>query len=163
MDRRCQLSKRCILTMPHNRHAFKKQQGSGIVVAIFVIVIISLLGASLVSLQRDNAQSANYDVYAARAYLSAYSAGEVALSTLFPLGNAEATPTNCSESSPTNIAVDLGDDTGFHGCSASYQCQTINPSSSSGLPTRYKVVSTAVCQNAQIITRRQLTLEAVSL
>ena len=63
----------------------KKQSGSAIILAIFIIIIIALLGASLVSLQRDNAKGTNYDVYAARAYMAAYSASELALLELFPL------------------------------------------------------------------------------
>jgi len=149
--------------MSHNLAPLKKQQGSAIVIAIFVIIIISLLGASLASLQRDSARGASYEVYAARAYLSAYSAGELALVDLFPLGSSEAVATNCSATSPSVIPVSLdGSDVGFHGCSASYQCETLVPTSLS-LPTRYKIVSTAVCQNSQIVTRRQITVEAVSL
>lgn len=148
--------------MSHN-HSTQKQQGSAIVLAIFVIIIVSLLGAALVSLQRDSAKGANYEVYAARAYLSAYSASEVALVTLFPLNSSAANATNCSESAPSNIPVTLGSDTGFHGCSAHYRCQTLPASTSSSLPTRYKVVSTAVCENAQTVTRRQITVEAVNL
>lgn len=143
--------------------AFQKQAGSAIILAVFVIIIISLLGASLASLQRDNAQGTSYEVYSSRAYLSAYSASEIALVTLFPLNSSAANATNCSESTPLTISVSLPDDVGFHGCTADYQCQILNPSSLSSLPTRYKVVSTAVCENSQTVTRRQITVEAVSL
>lgn len=157
------MNKRCMLTMSHKQNSLQKQQGSAIVLAIFVIIIISLLGAALVSLQRDSAKGTSYEVYAARAYLSAYSASEFALVDLFPLGSTTANETNCSESDPIDITVTLGDDDGFHGCSAAYQCQILKPETSSSLPTRYKVVSTAVCENAQTVTRRQITVEAVSL
>ena len=151
--------------MSHNSRSLRKQQGSAIIIAIFVIVIISLLGAALVSLQRDSAQGASYEVFASRAYLSAYSASEVAMITLFPLGSSEAVATNCNESSAlTTITVALDeDDAGFHSCSASYQCEILIPSDTEGLPTRYRIVSTAVCENAQTITRRQITVEAVDL
>ncbi len=134
-----------------------------IVIAIFIIIIISLLGAALMSLQRDSAKSSSYEVYAARAYLSAYSASEVALMTLFPLGSSEAVPTKCSEIEPLpEINMTLNNDVGFNGCSAIYTCQTLP--ASSGIKARYKIQSTATCEtSSQLNTRRQITLEAVSL
>ena len=152
-----------MLTMSHKSASFKKQSGSAIVLAIFVIIIVSLLGAALVSLQRDSAKGASYEVYAARAYLSAYSASEIALVTLFPLGNSAAVTTNCSDLPLTDVNVDLGNDIGFHGCSAHYQCQILTPANSASLPTRYKIVSTAFCENSQTVTRRQISVEAVSI
>jgi MSHA biogenesis protein MshP len=133
------------------------QKGSAIVLAIFVIIIISLLGAALVSLQRDSAKGASYEVYAARAYLSAYSASEIALVDLFPLNSSAAVTTNCTGA---NISVPLGSDDGFHGCTANYQCAVLVAANSASLPTRYKVTSTAVCENAQTVTRRQIMVEA---
>jgi len=145
--------------MYHNPSTLRKQQGSAIIIAIFIIIIISLLGAALASLQRDSAQGTSYEVYAARAYLSAYAAGELALVALFPL---DSTDRVCSG---VETPVNLGSDIGFHGCSAVYACETLIPaaSNSASLATRYKIVSTAVCENAQTITRRQITLEATSL
>ncbi len=159
MGRRCRLNKLCTLVMSHKHHSIKKQQGSSIVIAIFVIVIIALLTASLASLQRDSAHSTSYEVYAARAYLSAYSGSELALMLLFPL-NSESGEA-CTGST---ITVELGDDVGFHDCTASYMCQIlISTEHSASIATRYKVVSTAVCENAQTVTRRQITIEAVNL
>ena len=141
-------------------NSMKKQQGSAIILAIFVIVIISLLGAALVSLQRDNAQGTSYEVYASRAYLSAYSASEIALTELFPLIPVGASAAVPSCSNVKSNAILPSSDVGFHGCSAIISCTELT---SSVLPTRYKVTSTAVCENAQTATRRKITVEAVSL
>jgi len=149
--------------MSHKQRLRHRQQGSAIVIAIFIIVIISVLGAALASLQRDSAQSTSYEVYAARAYLSAYSAGEIALSTLFPLGETEVDEVNCS-TVDTPATLD-SDDAGFHGCSATFRCEILAPTTVNidNLATRYQIVSTAVCENAQITTRREITIEAISL
>ncbi|WP_028866377.1 hypothetical protein [Psychromonas hadalis] len=153
--------------MSHNAVFYKaplsKQQGSAIVLAIFVIIIISLIGAALMSLQRDSAKGTSYEVYAARAYLSAYSASEIALTELFPLIPAGASATVPSCSNVVANATLPANEVGFHGCNATVLCSTIAPINSASLPTRYKVVSTAVCENAQTITRRQISIEAVSL
>ncbi|WP_051303205.1 hypothetical protein [Psychromonas aquimarina] len=134
----------------------KKQSGSAIVVAVFVILVISLLGASLVSLQRDSAEGAGYEVYAARAYLSAYSASETALVQLFPLN--ASTESSCAAVTTPTLP---GDNAGFHGCTVNVTC-TSTPASA-GFATRYRVISTATCENSQINTRRQITVEASNL
>lgn len=136
----------------------KKQSGSAIIIAIFVIIVISLLGASLMSLQRDSAEGTSYEIYAARAYLAAYSASEIALAQLFPLG-ISASQATCAEIN-TLPQPDLPlDNAGFYGCSADYSCSE----TSDAVATRYKIVATAVCQNSQINTRRQITVEATNL
>ena len=149
--------------MSYKMTSFEKQQGSAIVLAIFVIVIVSLIGAALVSLQRDGAKGASYEVYAARAYLSAYSASEIALTELFPIIPVSASSPVSSCSNVNANATLPNDDAGFHGCSATIICAELAPSNSASLPTRYKITSTAVCQNAQTVTRRQITVEAAEL
>lgn len=135
----------------------KKQTGSAIILAIFIIIIISLLGASLVSLQRDNATGTNYEVYAVRTYMAAYSASEIALLELFPLGDS-VSQTSCADvtSNPTLP----GGDAGFHGCEVDVTCSL---PASGGVATRYQIVSTAVCKTSLINTRRQITVEAMDL
>lgn len=133
----------------------KKQSGSAIIVAIFVVIVISLLGASLVSLQQDSAEGASFEVYAARAYLAAHSGSEIALTQLFPL-----IPVTASSAISTceNVTVNPPlpeNDVGFHNCSVKISCGL--------LESRYKIVSTAVCETSQITTRRQITVEAVGL
>jgi len=161
MDRRCQLNKHYISITPRKQlvSCLKKQSGSTLIMAIFIIIVISLLGASLMSLQRNAAESTSYEVYAARAYLAAYSASEIALMKLFPLGSSAAVETSCSE---TAEAVTLpGDDetAGFHGCSALYSCSVI----SAATVTRYQITSTASCKSNEIITRRQIMVEATNV
>jgi len=135
----------------------KKQQGSALIIAVFIIIVISLLGASLMSLQKDSAQGASYEVYAARAYLAAYSAGEIALAQLFPLD--AVTPSSCGDVTvPPNLP---GTNAGFHGCTVNVVCS--DSPGAGGLGTIYNVTSTAVCKNAQINTRRQISVEASAL
>ncbi len=161
------MSKRYISAMYHktrsrkqNCYSVKKQSGSAIVIAIFVIIVISLLGASLISLQRDSAEGTSYEVYAARAYLSAYSASEIALAQLFPLNAASAGLATCAA---VTVEPTLPDNNaGFHGCT-DIKVICSSTLASAGLATRYKVVSTATCQSSQINTRRQITVEATNL
>lgn len=137
---------------------FKKQSGSAIVLAIFMIIVISLLGASLISLQRDSAQGTSYEVYAARAYLSAYSASEIALMQLFPLDQVSGAESTCTVVTSNPV---LPNNSSFQACSVDVNCTPIV--ASAGIATSYRVVSTATCANSQISTRRQITVEAVNL
>lgn len=168
------MNKHCILTMslktmsrkefskvPRKLHrnqgsgSAKTQKGSALIIAVFIIIVISMLGASLASLQRDSAQGTSYEIYAARAYLAAYSAGEIALARVFPLKISGAIPT-CTN---VDTTATLPNSVGFHGCTVNYICAE----TSDAIATRYKVSSTAVCKNAQINTRRQITVEATDL
>ena len=153
--------KACISAMSRkqNRCSVKKQSGSALVIAVFILILISLLGTSMVSLQRDSAQGTSYEVYAARAYLAAYSASEIALAELFPLESSSASAASCTGVEIAAILPADSETAGFHGCSVSYSCNA----TSDAVATRYKVVSTAVCQNSQINTRRQITVEASDL
>lgn len=155
------MNKHCISTMcrKENVLSVKKQSGSALIIAVFIIIVISLLGAGLVSLQKDSAEGASYEVYAARAYLVAYSVGETALAKLFPLGSSDASESTCS-GSDNEIKATLPNGTaGFYGCTAKYTCNI----TSSAVATHYTVVSEATCKTSQINTRRQITVEAVSL
>ena len=145
------------MSRKQNAYSVKKQSGSALVIAVFIILVIALLGSSLMSLQRDSAQGTSYEVYAARAYLAAYSAGEIALAQLFPLASATESTCAAVTSTPTLPSVNAG----FYGCTVNVACTLT--AASAGLATRYKVVSTAVCENSKIITRRQVTVEATNL
>ena len=135
----------------------RKQTGSTLMIAVFIILVISLLGSSLVSLQRDSAEGTSYEVYAARAYLAAYSATEIALAQLFPLD--PETESSCA--AVTAEPTLPGDTAGFYGCTVNVSCTLT--AAAAGIATRYKVSATAVCKNSQIITRRQVTVEAANL
>lgn len=155
------MNKHYISTMSRKANEFsaKKQSGSALIIAVFIIIVISLLGSSLVSLQKDSAEGASYEVYAARAYLAAYSGSEIALAKLFPLGSSTASESDCSGNEIKPTLPSTTTTTGFHDCSVIYTCNII----SSAVATRYTVVSTAICNNNQINTRRQITVEASSL
>lgn len=135
----------------------KKQSGSAIIMAIFVVIVIALLGASLVSLQRDSAEGASFEVYAARAYLSAYSGSEIALTQLFPLSvGASSAVSSCSN--VVKLPVLPEGNVGFHNCSVDVSCKLTT--GTAGIANRYTIVSTAVCKTSQINARRQITVEA---
>ncbi|RUO42835.1 hypothetical protein CWE15_05375 [Aliidiomarina taiwanensis] len=65
-------------------HKQKQQQGSALMVAIFIIVVMSVIGAALVRVLNDSATAGVTETYGARAYHAAQSGIEVFLTELFP-------------------------------------------------------------------------------
>jgi MSHA biogenesis protein MshP len=63
----------------------KHQRGSALVVAVFIIVIMSLLGNALVRMMSSSAETVAYEVLGIRAYQAAQAGLQRKLAELFPL------------------------------------------------------------------------------
>ncbi len=83
--------------------SYKKQKGSVLVLAIFIMVVMLLLGAALVRLLSSSAESIAYEVVGTRAYNAANTGLQAKLSALFPLNT---TALQCDESTPVASLVD---------------------------------------------------------
>lgn len=149
--------------MRHNNHLTSqclcrnKQQGSSLVIALFVLVFLSILLAGVMrSLSVSNLNVA-YEVVGLRALSSAQSGIQVALSRLYP--TTTTTVTNCT--SITASAVTLPNINGFRGCSVSLTCTTrAGVVNGNDLLT---ITSTAQCTVSDLITTRTVSVEAVNL
>lgn len=128
------------------------QQGSAIVIAVFIIVVMSLLAAALTRMLQDSQQSIGYEVFGSRAYLAANAGVEQGLLKLFPLGGGVAV---CDATS----TLDLSAQTAFHGCVVNYTCaaKTVDAS------TLYQIDSTARCNAGEFVTRRKIQAQAKEL
>ncbi|MCL1075325.1 MSHA biogenesis protein MshP [Shewanella dokdonensis] len=113
----------------------RQQQGSALVIAIFVIVMMSFLAVALLRMGNNADEDVNLEVWSLRAFAAANSGADAALAQLFPLNGSVATCASSSIWTPP-------DKPGFHGCSVSLSCvsQTAND------VTQYIVRSTAVCE-----------------
>jgi MSHA biogenesis protein MshP len=135
-----------------NPSLIKYQAGGALIVAIFIILIMSLLGTGLAVLQRDSAKGVIYEVYGARAHLSAYSANEIAMLSLFPTDTTKAAVCLGEDK---KIVVELTADTvGFHDCDDVYYTCHITTSEAGKI---YTIQSVAICQNKEISVRRKIT------
>ena len=63
----------------------KKERGSSLVIAIFILVVMSVLGAAMINMLRSNEQTYAYEVLGTRAYAAAQSGVQRKLQELFPL------------------------------------------------------------------------------
>lgn len=78
------------------RHSKSSQQGSVLVVAVFVIVVMGFLATSLVQVQWSNHDTLTRKQLGTQAWLLAHSANEWALTQVYPLTISPAVSTSVS-------------------------------------------------------------------
>ncbi len=93
-----------------------KQAGSSLVIAIFILVVMAALGASMVNMLRSNEQTYAYEVLGARAYAAAQSGIQWQLQQLFPLS--AATDTDLC----TGMTLEFSTHEGLSNCKAKITC-----------------------------------------
>lgn len=117
--------------------ARSKQQGSALIIGVFVIVVMFLLAASLLNIIEDADEAVSMEVWGARALNSANSGADAALAQLFPLDGSPATCTNVQSSwTPPANAI------GFYGCRVNISCN----SATVDTLTQYRINAQAICE-----------------
>lgn len=134
-----------------------KQTGGVLIIAIFIIVVLSLLGASMLNLQQTSAKQGIYDVYATRASFAAYSANEVAMLTVFKNKKNTEEASIClgeMEKVPVVLPQKIS---GFANCQAYYTCQLTD----SKVGHVYTLVSAAFCSDKEMKIYREVTTKVM--
>ena len=127
----------------------RNQRGFSLPIAIFILVIMALLGAAMVTLMQNSQRSVSTAVLSTRAFFAAQSGAQYTLSQLFPLNGGAAT---CVASYPTiNYST-----AGLAGCTAVIACS----SSTIGSKTYYTLSSTGSCDAGSIHAVRQVEVRA---
>tara|TARA_R110002012_G_scaffold4909_1_gene22378 strand:- start:3251 stop:3730 length:480 start_codon:yes stop_codon:yes gene_type:complete len=134
-----------------------KQQGSSLVIAIFVIIVLSILGAALVNMLDSSQEAVAYEVLGTRAYTAAQSGLQWQLSEVFPLGgDAVVCKSQADIDSNTPLISNI---TGLKQCKVSVECTDFERES-----IRYYVIkSTGQCEIDGEITSRTVEVDARSL
>ena len=65
--------------------------GSALVIAIFVLVIMTLIGSALIRMQSSSAETVVYEVMGTRAYAAAQTGIQWQLTEIFPLNTPDVT------------------------------------------------------------------------
>lgn len=133
------------------------QQGSALVIAIFIIIVLSALGAALVSMLDSSQEGVAFEVLGTRAYTAAQSGVQWQLAELFPL-NSDAvackSQADIDSSTPSFSSV-----TGLDQCNISVSCTDFERDG-----IRYYVVkSTGQCTLDSEVTSRTIEVDARSL
>lgn len=109
--------------------------------ALFVIIVVSLLGITLVTTLTSTSQALTYDVVGTRAYQAARSGMQQVKAAALPLN---ASPAHCTatQSSPASFSAVEG----LINCEYRTQCTTTDVNSE-GTPYRYyRFSSTGTCR-----------------
>lgn len=116
----------------------KKQQGSALVMTVFIIVVMALLATAITRNISASSDQNIYEVLGTRALFAAETGNELALATLFPVDGSASV---CQAVSFRYF--DLATQVGLQNCVVSTSCQTQVIENSD-----YTViVSTGVCKN----------------
>lgn len=132
--------------------SLKRQSGAMLIIAIFLIVVIGLLGASMLTIQKNAAQHGVHDVYATRAYFAAYSAQQVAMSQLAEQASGKASALICI-GKQKKVTIDLFDAAGFANCDAYYTCERED----SPVGQVYHVTGAAICHDREASVYRDVS------
>ncbi len=148
------------------------QQGSSLILALFVIIILTLLGSMLMRMISTSSETVSQEVLGTRAYMAANSAMQAELQLLFPLDNA-AGVCNANNVFPYDFQTPLNDDIpGLYDCEASTTCENYYPITPDPTATQYyRLTSTGECgsgvmeANSKVIVKssRTIQVEARSL
>jgi MSHA biogenesis protein MshP len=139
------------------RQKTNRQSGSALVIAIFVIIVLSLLGAALVKILDSSQESVAFEVLGTRAYNAAQTGIQWQLAQLFPLdGNIKM----CSEISNTPPVI--SGVAGFEGCEIQLTVSSCVDFLHDGA-RYYTITSTGQCSVGAELTSRTLEVEARSL
>ncbi|GGA82933.1 hypothetical protein GCM10011369_26170 [Neiella marina] len=104
----------------HNLAFGTSQRGASLMVALFLLVILSVLAARLINVLSDSSRSIAVEVYGTRALMAAQSGADLALVKLFPLDNGVGA--GCG-AVPTSDSGEFADNAGLLRCSATIGCQ----------------------------------------
>ena len=114
----------------------QKSQGFGLPVAIFIIVILSMIVASITQLEEASGVAFGQNLNSIRAFYAAESAAEIALARRFPADDVGA------QACANNIYVDGSGLEGLNGCSVDVDCSIVTITSGGNY---YTFISTASC------------------
>ncbi|GHG67777.1 hypothetical protein GCM10010919_16740 [Alishewanella longhuensis] len=127
----------------------KRQTGSALVVAIFIIVVMLALILSLSRLSLSSSESLVYEVQGTRAFLAAQSGLELGLTAVLPRTAAGG----CFNSTLSFT------DSGLIGCRAQITCSQQALPADSLTTVLYQVTSIGVCSADDFVTSRTLVIE----
>lgn len=121
-----------------------RQQGSALVIGIFIITVMFVITAALIRVLGDADDNVNLEVWGSRALFAANSGADAALAELFPPGGGAATDCGVVSNSwtPPN-------EVGFSGCSVSVACDLKSVNFNGQTLNQFTLTSSAVCEAGQ--------------
>lgn len=154
--------------MCHKPFQYHRSRGAALPVAIFIIVVMALLGAAMVRVIGDATQGVVSDVIGARANNAARSGAEMFLVALFE--NEGVVTTGLCANRSTTSTFDPSDndsspntynfaEAGLQSCTATVYCD-VAEITSPVVVNHYRIVAQGSCDAGDMIYSREIMLEA---
>lgn len=141
----------------HSHTSLPKQKGSALVIAIFIIIVLSALGAALVSMLDSSQEGVAYEVLGTRAYTAAQSGLQWQLAEVFPLNSGAI---SCkSQADIDSTTPTFNNVQGLARCTVSVSCADFELDSI----RYYTITSSGECAIDGEVTSRKVSVEARSL
>ena len=147
------IKNKTVLNLAKSSGKKNSQKGSALVIAIFIIVVMSLLGAALMRMLSTGANTIAYEVLGTRAFQAAQTGQQWKLQDVFPLDGQD--PGNCPEvpeEDPPSLNAD-----GLNGCVITINCSKTLPIQG---VVYYTINSTGTCTSAGVTTSRIVEVQA---
>lgn len=143
---------------PDAAYTIAKQRGSMLVIAIFILVVMSLLVGALSRLLQNSSEAVVVEVLGTRAFYAAQSGMELELLRLFPL---DASPAQCISVDPrtdANVSYSFLQVDGLNQCRVWVDC-TESASAENASIRHYRLVSIGSCEAGEVKTSRVIEME----
>ena len=155
-------------TQQKNTRLKKSAQGSALMLALFIIIIITFLGIALMRVLNTSSESIAQEVIGTRALMAANSGMQAHLQQLFPLN--VLTATSCPADKTYNLLASGQDIPGLYHCRAEVTCVADTPAVVEGI-NYYRLTSTGRCGTGDIsnqasnavVSSRTIQVQARSL
>jgi MSHA biogenesis protein MshP len=148
----------CLLSFMAN------QQGSSLILALFVIIILTLLGTVLTRIISTSSETVSQEVLGTRAYMAANSAMQTELQFLFPLNPLDGDVVTCNEIEKTHVLNQASgvDIPGFNHCEAFTTCDNYYSDTEDPLAVvqYYRLTSTGECGSGDIDENSKATVKS---
>ncbi|MFT4993404.1 MAG: MSHA biogenesis protein MshP [Paraglaciecola sp.] len=132
-----------------------EQQGSMLIIALFLIIVMALLGLTLSRLLSASSDAIIYEVYGQRALNAANAGSEAQIALTFPVSGVASCSTTIG---PT---IDFSSVPGLEGCAVSAQCTQFSVVDGGVTLTYYKFSSTGTCKAGDVVATRTLQVDAI--
>lgn len=150
-----------------NQAKTTKQNGSALMMALFIIIVLILLGSALVKVLSTSSETIAQEVIGTRAYMAANSAMQAELQKLFPLN---AAVSQCNVNATYDFSSTGSNVDGLFHCKATITCNNYatHPLTSEQfyrLTSVGKCASTALAADSKniVVSSRKIQVEARSL
>jgi MSHA biogenesis protein MshP len=134
----------------------KSQQGSALVIAVFIIVVMLLLVGALSKLLTSSSESVSYEVLGTRAFFAAQSGMEYGVKLLYPFGEVDSVSSIAVCTAMNPLSIPSFGSAGLESCAVLVNCEH----GTSGGTVHFVLKSTGSCgDSASIQTSRTIEME----